>query len=89
MTDTTETTEAEKCGETTTQEPRKTYIPGFGHDRLLPLYTSIHVGRLCPGWYRDKLPMDGAPAGRHDQLPEKVTSVLPHVTMTAKGDGEI
>ena len=49
----------------------------------------LHVGRLCPGRYWDKLPMDGAPDGRHDQLPEKVTSGRTDVTVTTKGDGEI
>ena len=56
----------------------------------------LDVGRLCPGTdrdklpiNRDKLPMDGAPDGRHDQLSEKVTSGRTDVTMTTKGGGEI
>ena len=49
----------------------------------------LHVGRLCPGRYRDKLPMDGAPDGRHHQLPEEATSGRTDVTTTTKGDGEI
>src|SRR5215208_3324936 len=36
----------------------------------------------------DKLPMDGAPDGRHDQLPEKATSGSTEGTKVTKGDGE-
>src|SRR5918995_780266 len=41
MTDNTKNTKAKQHGSATIEEPRKTYLPGMGHDWLLPLYTPL------------------------------------------------
>src|ERR671910_1209211 len=41
MTDNTKNTKAKQHGSATIEEPRKTYLPGMGHDWLLPLYDPL------------------------------------------------
>ena len=41
MTDSTENTRAKQRRSATTEEPRKPYLPGMGHDWLLPLYDPL------------------------------------------------
>lgn len=41
MTDNTKNTEAKQCRSATMEESRKTYLPGMGHDWLLPLYDPL------------------------------------------------
>jgi SAM-dependent methyltransferase len=41
MTDNSKNTKAKQRRSATMEEPRKTYLPGMGHDRLLPLYDPL------------------------------------------------